>query len=76
MGPYIVKSLDNTAVFSAGLSLSGRISAPAKLPAPVGDGFSSDFCFLSRRRADARQGEKGKKRRKDTLAGVFPLANR
>ena len=33
-------------VFSAGLSLSGRISAPAKLPAPDRNGFSSDFCFF------------------------------
>ena len=30
-------------VFSAGLFLSGRISAPAKLPAPDGDGYLSDF---------------------------------
>ena len=62
--------------------------------APAGDGFSSDFWCLRRRRAesaysrrccratflwseaDARQGEKGKKRRKDTLAGVFALVKR
>ena len=62
--------------------------------APASDVFSSDFWFLSRRRAesaysrrccratflwseaDARQGEKGKKRRKDTLAGVFSLVKR
>ena len=37
--------------------------------------FSSDFCFLRRRRADARQGEKGKKRRKDMLSGVCALVN-
>ena len=76
MRPYRVKPLDNTAVFSAGLSLSGHISAPAKLPAPASDGSSSDFWLLRRRRAGARQGEKGKKRRKDTLAGVFALVNR
>ena len=29
--PYCVKPLENTAVFPAGLSLSGHISAPAKL---------------------------------------------
>ena len=63
-------------VFSAGLSLSGHISAPAKLPAPASDGSSSDFWLLRRRRAGARQGEKGEKRRKDTLAGVFALVNR
>ena len=62
-------------VFSAGLSLSGHISAPAKLYAPASDGFSSDFWLLRRRRAGARQGEKGKKRRKDTLSGVFALVN-
>ena len=76
MGPYSVKSLDNTIVFSAGLSLSGRISAPAKLPAPDRDGFSSDFCFLRRRWAGAHQGEKSKKRRKDALSGVFALVER
>ena len=63
-------------VFSAGLSLSGRISAPAKLPAPDRNGFSSDFCFLRRRWAGAHQGEKSKKRRKDALSGVFALVNR
>ena len=66
-------------VFSAGLSLSGRISAPAKLPAPDRNGFSSDFCFLRRRWAGAHQGEKGKKgkkRRKDALSGVFALVER
>jgi len=76
MRPYRVKSLDNTAVFSAGLSLSGHISAPTKLPAPGSDVFSSDFWFLRRRWADAQQGEKGKKRRKDALSGVFALVNR
>lgn len=92
--PYRVKSLDNTSVFSAGLSLSGHISAPAKLPAPASDGYSSDFWLLRRRLAEsaysrrccratfpwseagASQGEKGKKRRKDTLAGVFALVIR
>ena len=34
------------------------------------------FCFLRRRWAGARQGEKGKKHRKDTLSGVFALVNR
>ena len=63
-------------VFSAGLSLSGRISAPAKLPAPDRNGFSSDFCFLRRRWAGAHQGEKSKKRRKDALSGVFALVER
>ena len=81
-------------VFSAGHFLSAHISAPAKLPAPDRDGFSSDFWFLRRRRAEsaysrrccratflwseagARQGEKGKKRRKDTLSGVFALVKR
>ena len=63
-------------VFSAALSLSGRISAPAKLPAPDRNGFPSDFCFLRRRRAAARQGEKGKKCRKGALSGVSALVNR
>ena len=63
-------------VFSAGLFLSGHISAPAKLPAPGSDIFSSDFWLLRRSWAGAQQGEKGKKRRKDTLSGVFALANR
>jgi hypothetical protein len=62
-------------VFSAGLSLSGHISAPAKLYAPASGGFSSDFWLLRRRRAGARQGEKGKKRRKDALSGVLALVN-
>ena len=62
-------------VFPAGLSLSGHISAPAKLPAPDSDGCSSDFWLLSSRWADARQDEKGKKRRKDTLSGVRALVN-
>ena len=44
--------------------------------APASHGFSSDFWLLRRRRAGARQGEKGKKRRKDTLAGVSALVNR
>ena len=44
--------------------------------APDSDGFLCDFWFLSRRQADARQGEKGKKQRKDTLAGVFALVDR
>ena len=43
--------------------------------APDSDGFSSDFCFLRRRRAAALQGEKSKKRRKDALSGVSPLVN-
>ena len=73
MGSYGVKSLDDTAVSSAGLSLSGHISAPAKLPAPDRDGSSSGFWFLRRRWAGAHQGEKGKKRRKDALSGVFVL---
>ena len=48
-------------VLPAGFSLPERISAPAKLLAPDSDGFLCDFWFLSRRRADARQGEKDKK---------------
>jgi len=63
-------------VFPAGLSLSGHISARQNCFAPASDGFPSDFWLLSRRRAGARQGEKGKKRRKGTLAGVFALVNR
>ena len=63
-------------VFPAGLSLSGHISARQNCFAPASDGFSSDFWFSSRRRADARQGEKDKKRRKGALAGVFALVNR
>ncbi len=43
--------------------------------APDSDGFSCDFWFLRRRRADARQGEKDKKHRKDTLSGVCALVN-
>ena len=41
--------------------------------APASDGFSSDFWLLRCRRAGARQGEKDKKRRKDTLSGVIAL---
>ena len=37
--------------------------------------FLRDFWFLRRRRADARQGEKDKKHRKDALSGVCALAN-
>ena len=44
--------------------------------APAGDAFSSDFWLSSRRRAGACQGEKGKKRRKDTPEGVFALVYR
>ena len=43
--------------------------------APDSFGFSSDFWLLRRRRADARQGEKDKKHRKDALSGVCALAN-
>ena len=43
--------------------------------APASHGFSSDFWFLRRRRAGARQGEKDKKRRKDTLAGLSDFVN-
>ena len=43
--------------------------------APVSDGFSRDFWFLRRRRARARQGEKGKKRRKAAVTGVSALVN-
>ena len=43
--------------------------------APASDGFSSDFWLSSRRRADARQGKKSKKRRKGALAGAFALVN-
>ena len=69
-------TLEIQQVFPAGLFLSGHISAPAKLPAPDRDGFSSDFCFLRRRWAGAHQGEKSKKRRKDALSGVFALVER
>ena len=44
--------------------------------APAADAFSSDFWFLSRRRANARQGEKDKKRRTGAAAGLFALVNR
>ena len=63
-------------VFHAGLSLPEHISARQNCFAPASDGFPSDFWLLSRRRAGARQGEKGKKRRKGALAGVFALVNR
>ena len=62
-------------VLPVGLFLSGHISAPTKLLAPASDVFSSDFWFLRRRLADASQGEKGKKHRKDTLSGVVALVN-
>ena len=55
------KPLSIHKVLPAGFSLPERISAPAKLLAPDSDGFLCDFCFLRRRRADARQGEKDKK---------------
>ena len=63
-------------VFSAGLFLSGRISAPAKLLRTCQRCIFGDFWFLSCRLAGASQGEKSKKRRKDTLAGVFALVKR
>ena len=63
-------------VFPADLSLSRHISARQNCFAPVSEGFPRDFWLLSRRRADARQGEKDKKRRKGALAGVFALVNR
>ena len=39
-------------------------------------GFSRDFCSFGRMRAVARQGEKGKKHRKDWLSDVCALVNR
>ena len=39
-------------------------------------GFSRDFCSFGRRRAVARQGQKGKKHRKDWLSDVCALVNR
>ena len=44
--------------------------------APNSDVFSSDFWLLRRRCVVTHQGEKGKKRRKDTLLGVYALVNR
>ena len=67
------KPLSIHKVLPVGFSLPERFSAPAKLPAPDSDGFLCDFCFLRRRRADARQDEKNKKRRKDMLSGVCAL---
>ena len=63
-------------VLPAGFSLPERFSVPAKLLAPDSDGVLCDFWFLRRRRADARQGEKNKKRRKCTLSGVCVPVNR
>jgi len=63
-------------VFSAGFSLPGRISAPAKLQAPDGDEFLRDFWFLRCRWADAHQSEKAQKRLKDTLSGVYAFVKR
>ncbi|MDY6096376.1 MAG: hypothetical protein SPI26_09140, partial [Oscillospiraceae bacterium] len=40
------KPLTIQQVFSAGFSLPERFSAPAKLRAPDGNGFMSDFWFL------------------------------
>ena len=70
------KSLQIHKVFPAAFSSSGRLSASAKLLAPDSDGFSSDFWLLRRRCVVTHQGEKGKKRRKDTLSGVCALVNR
>ncbi|WP_337593958.1 hypothetical protein [Vescimonas sp.] len=70
------RPLEIRQVFPAGLSLPEHISARQNCFAPASDGFSSDFWLLIRRRAGARQGEKGKKRRKGMLAGVFALVNR
>ena len=61
-------------VCSAGLSLSGCISARQNCKAPANDGSSSDFCFLRCRRRPPRR--KGQKRRKDTLPGVIALVHR
>ena len=69
------KSLAIHKVLPADFSLPERFSAPAKLLAPDSDGFLCDFWFLRRRRAVARQGEKDKKHRKDTLSGVCALVN-
>ena len=44
--------------------------------APVSDGFSGVFWLLRCRFADAGQGEKGKKRRKDALTVLFALVDR
>ena len=57
-------------VFSAAFSLRQNCFASDSL------GFSRDFCSFGRRRAVARQGEKGKKLRKDWLSDVWALVNR
>ncbi|MGM9670922.1 MAG: hypothetical protein ACI3XD_05025 [Oscillospiraceae bacterium] len=70
------KPLTIQQVFSAGFSLPERFSAPAKLRAPDGNGFMSDFWLLGCRWADAHQSEKTEKRRKDTPSGVYALVKR
>ena len=70
------KTLQIHKVFSAAFSSSDRFSASSKLLAPDSDGFSSDFWLLRRRCVVTHQDEKGKKRRKDALSGVYALVNR
>ena len=76
MGPYCVKSLDNTATSLRAFSCLDTFLLRQNCKAPVSDEFSSDFWLLRRWLAGASQGEKGKKRRKDTLTGVFAFVNR
>ena len=60
--------------FPAGLSLSGcTFLLRQNCKAPASHEFSSDFWLLRSRRVGARQGEKDKKRRKNTLAGLTLL---
>ncbi len=69
--------LDNTAsILFESFLVCPHLELRQNCLAPVSDEFSSDFCFLRCRRAGARQSEKGKKRRKGTLSGVFALVNR
>ena len=76
MRPYRVKPLGNTASIPCGAFLVWTHFCAAKLLRTCQRWILSDFWFSSRRRADARQGEKDKKRRKGALAGVFALVNR
>ena len=74
MRPYCVKSLDNTAVFSAGLSLSGHISDRQNCFAPASDGFSSDFWFLSLGGLTPAKAKRAKRAGKTRWQACLPLS--
>ncbi len=71
--PYRVNR-DNTAVFSLGVTLClSAFGLRQNCLAPVGDEFSSDFCFWGLGGLRRQSRRKDKKRRKGTLSGVLLL---